>query len=135
MRILDTQIQVREVAFSGDLVRDIEVLLPVQKCHSEVDFEKIVSLYGPNGWDCDSFEWNQLVDMYFYNKLSESETHPEAILLGCTHYSYLRKPLQRLFNAHIIDPSEEAAVKLGLYLKKHAQALEQIDTSGFTLFL
>ena len=45
VRILDSDTIVDEVALSGDLVRAIEDLLPVQRCHSESDFSQLFSLY------------------------------------------------------------------------------------------
>lgn len=48
MRILDSTTQVREIALHGDLVRDIEALLPVQRCHSEKDFDTLFLLYSPD---------------------------------------------------------------------------------------
>lgn len=65
VRILDQDTVVDEVALSGDLVRSIESLLPVQKCHTQEDFERLFSLYHVDGWDCDTSEWRELVDTYF----------------------------------------------------------------------
>lgn len=45
VRILDEGTIVDEVALAGDLVRAIEDLLPVQRCHSEGDFSQLFSLY------------------------------------------------------------------------------------------
>lgn len=141
VRILDADMVVDEIALSGDLVRSIESLLPVKQCHTEEDFQKIFALYGPLGWYCDTPPWRELVDTYFgcihdcqndaaCSSLSRaclsaktplflstdgvSEKHdPAGIILGCTHYSYLRTPLQHLFpKSVIIDPSEESAIKL-----------------------
>jgi len=59
--------------------------------------------------------------------------NPQGIILGCTHYSYIKKPLERLFPQSIfIDPSEESAEKLGVYIKKHSL---QIAESGNIIFL
>ncbi len=65
VRILDPDTVVDEIALSGDLVRSIESLLPVQRCHAEADFQKILDLYDPLGWNCDTPEWRELVDVYF----------------------------------------------------------------------
>jgi len=46
VRILDADTVVHEVAFSGDLVRDIESSLPVYQCRSEEDFYILFDLYG-----------------------------------------------------------------------------------------
>ena len=47
MNILDTTARVYEIALHGDLVREIEILLPVQRCHSQADFDILYSLYSP----------------------------------------------------------------------------------------
>lgn len=65
VRILDEGTIVDEVALSGDLVRAIEDLLPVQRCHSESDFAQLFSLYTRDGWLCDEKEWTDLVQKYF----------------------------------------------------------------------
>lgn len=65
VRILDRDTIVDEIALSGDLVRSIESLLPVQRCHSESDFSQIFSLYTTDGWMCDGAEWIDLVQKYF----------------------------------------------------------------------
>lgn len=65
VRILDPETVVDEIAFSGNLVRSIEELLPISHCHNEEDFQKIFDLYGTDGWDCDTPVWKSLVDMYF----------------------------------------------------------------------
>lgn len=64
-RILDAEISVQEIAFSGDLVRDIELLLPVHNCRSEGDFSELMKLYDFRGWNCDSYEWQMLTGTYF----------------------------------------------------------------------
>ncbi|MCB9807406.1 hypothetical protein H6768_06080 [Candidatus Peribacteria bacterium] len=65
MKILDMDIDIQEVAFSGDLVRDIEHLLPVQRCNNLEDFQTLVSLYSPDGWECTSPAWQEVVHKYF----------------------------------------------------------------------
>jgi glutamate racemase len=164
VRILDPETVVDEIAFSGNLVRSIEELLPISHCHNEEDFQKIFDLYGTDGWDCDTPVWRSLVDMYFwcihdcqadtacpslsraclspktpffFSTDGTSQKHvPDGIILGCTHYSYLRKPLQRLFpKSVIIDPSEESALKLGEYLAERPELLQKIDKTGTIKFL
>jgi len=115
-RILDAEIAVQEIAFSGDLVRDIESLLPVHHCHSEDDFSELMKLYGSDGWNCVDERWQQLTDTYFRTIRPIIDQQSQAIILGCTHYSYLRKPLQLLFpEMTLIDPSEESALRLADY--------------------
>lgn len=119
-RILDAEITVQEIAFSGDLVRDIESLLPVHHCRSEDDFNTLMELYTSDGWDCDSEQWQRLAEQYFSPMSEILDSHTQWIILGCTHYSYLRKSLERIFpTMTLIDPSEEAAEKMGEYIEKH----------------
>lgn len=119
VRILDQDTSVYEIALHGDLVREIENLLPIRHCHTEGDFAELSSLYGLDGWQCDDLNWNGLVQKYFGD--IHLQSYSEAIILWCTHYSYIRKPLQKLFpSSMLIDPSEEAADKLGIYVKKHS---------------
>lgn len=118
VRILDSDTIVHEIAISGDLVREIEDLLPVKRCRSMEDFQKLFSLYTADGWNCDTVEWSSLVEKYFL--AYSTQMHYDAVVLGCTHYSYIKKPLQIIFpGLKIIDPSEEAAEKLALYIAKH----------------
>ena len=136
----------------------------MKRCHTEQDFQKLLHLYHASSWDCDTSEWKNLVEMYFgcihdcqndescpsisraclssktplfFSTDSSSQKHlPEGIILGCTHYSYLRKPLQDLFpESVIIDPSEESALKLGKYLVEHPELLEKIEKTGMIKFL
>jgi glutamate racemase len=133
VNILDVHTRVHEIALSGDLVRSIESLLPVQRCHSVQDFETLFELYDSSGWLCDSDAWIDLANQYFY----QYQIHPGIwIILGCTHYSYLRKSLQTLFpEAILIDPSEESALKLGMYLQKHSDLLNKIKKTEEIKFL
>jgi hypothetical protein len=110
-----------------------------------MEFQNLFQLYTPDGWECDTPEWIALTERYFgriaschsndtctsqCSSLHRSLFHlddayedislPESIILGCTHYAYLRKPLQRLFpSSIIIDPSEESARKFKKYIDKH----------------
>lgn len=111
VRILDPDTTVREIAFPGDLVRGIEELLPVQHCRSEAEFDTLYALYGTDGWGVGAVG-DDLVRTYF-DTFRDRMDPAEAIVLGCTHYSYLMRPLRKLFPGTIfIDPSEEAAEKL-----------------------
>ena len=135
-RILDEEISVQEIAFSGDLVRDIESLLPVHNCHSEDDFSELMKLYDSHWWNCESHEWQVLTDKYFWDMLSVLEKNTQGIILGCTHYSYLRRPLQRLFpDTVLIDPSEESATRLYSYLIARDDLFSQIQKTGQIKFL
>jgi len=119
--ILDADITVEEIALPGDLVQKIESLLPIQKCHSREDFETLLALYDGEWWNCCTPDWQDLTMTYF------SRYNPQAgIILWCTHYPYIQKPLQVLFpSCNIIDPSEESAVALGRYIDKHHIILQE----------
>lgn len=121
MGILDSTIFINEQGSPWELVQEIENLLPIKKCHSEADFKILLSLYSNNYWNCNSSEWIYLVQKYFSHFLPE-----EAIILWCTHYSYLRRPLENLFpESIIIDPSEESAEALWRYIEKHQLIISQ----------
>lgn len=127
MGILDESVIIEEIALPATLVEEIESLLPVHHCHSEEDFKKIFALYDHKGWKCDSLDWEEMTQKYF------SKFQPQkGIILWCTHYSYLKKPLKNLFwTCSIIDPSEEAAKALDVYLKKHTIFLEKKQNIQF----
>ena len=63
--ILNSDISVTETALDGGLVTSIEALLPVQRCHTEEDFLKLMELYSSDGWNCTSPEWEMLTWKYF----------------------------------------------------------------------
>lgn len=131
VRILDADTIVHEIAFSGDLVRDIESSLPVYQCRSEEDFYILFDLYGLDWWNYPDDWWDEIIRKYFLHTLVEG-----SIILWCTHYSYLKKSLQNLFpNSVIIDPSEESASKLWSYLQKREELLSQIKKTGTIKFL
>jgi len=128
MGILDENVEIEEIALPWSLVQEIEWLLPVQRCHSWEDFEKILALYGHDEWNCISPEWEILTQKYF------SLYQPrEWIILWCTHYPYLQKSLKKLFpKSEIIDPSEESAKALEKYIEKHQI---QLSCDGGIIFL
>ena len=82
---------------------------------------KLCTLYDGEEWNCISPEWSEMTQRYF------SEYHPEqCIILGCTHYPYLRKSIKKLFpECRIIDPSQEATLALERYIKKHELTIVQ----------
>lgn len=136
MRILDSTTHVREIALHGDLVREIEALLPVQRCHSEIDFNTLFSLYSRHWWSCENDSWDTLVQKYFSPYIEEDSDNSDAIILGCTHYPYLKKSLEKIFPHKVfIDPSEESADKLWLYLSRHPDILAWLNTGGFLQFI
>lgn len=136
VRILDEETKVQEIALPGDLVRDIESLLPIHHCQNESDFSQLMHLYDGNWWDCDDELWQQLVHTYFNPVISSMDSHSQGIVLGCTHYSYLKRPLERLFpEFQIIDPSEEAALRLTHYFLKNSDIFSHIYKTGELKFL
>jgi glutamate racemase len=65
VNILNSDISVTEIALDGGLVTSIEALLPVQRCHTEEDFLKLMELYSSDGWNCTSPEWEMLTSKFF----------------------------------------------------------------------
>lgn len=136
VRILDQEKKVQEIAIPGDLVREIELLLPIHHCQSEGEFSELMTLYDPDWWDCDDERWQHLAHTYFGTALPSIDPGSQAIVLGCTHYSYLRKPLQQIFPEMVfIDPSEESALRLTDYFSKNAVILSQIRKTGEIKFI
>lgn len=136
VKILDENICVQEISLSWDLVRDIELLLPVLRCRNEDDFNILMSLYDENGWNCNTAPWQELGAKYFSEVIPLIDKKIEWIVLGCTHYSYLKKPLQKIFLDKVfIDPSEESAEKLGVYLRAKKELFSQIEKTGQIKFL
>ncbi len=137
VRILDHNTKVNEIAFSGDLVREIEELLPIKKCHNEEDFLSLFSLYSPAWWHCEGPEWQALAMKYMGElDLSKYGHEMEGIILWCTHYSYLFMSLKYIFpGSIIIDPSEESARKLDIYFSKNIPIFSQIQKTGWIKFL
>lgn len=120
VRILDEKTHVQEIALPWDLVREIELLLPVHHCQNEWDFLQLMDLYHSYQWSCEDEKWQSIVDRYFAPIVAHINEKSGGIVLGCTHYSYIRKSLHKLFPSMIfIDPSEESAEKLNIYIQKH----------------
>jgi len=117
MNLTDKNISVDEIALPGELVMEIEWLLPVKRCHTTADFLRLMELYFPSWWLCEGDEWFALTQKYFGWFVLDSD----CIILGCTHYSYLKKSLEKIFpTITIIDPSLEACRKIEPYMRKHA---------------
>lgn len=134
VRILDKDVYVEEIALSWNLVRTIEKLLPVRQCQSEEDFQKLFALYSADGWNCHDDRWQEVVDRYFWEFKNGGAN--EAIILGCTHYSYLKNSLKKMFSTSIIiDPSEESAQKLWEYFLRKPDLFSKIDKTGKIKFL
>lgn len=65
VKILDANIHVQEISLPGYLVRDIELLLPVQRCQNEDDFNILMPLYAEQEWNCDTVPWQEVTERYF----------------------------------------------------------------------
>lgn len=138
VHILNADVLVRERAFDGSLVREIESLLPIHRCHTQEDFLRLAELYDINGWQCDGEKWRDLASRYVKKEyvMENDPTSKSGIILGCTHYSYLKKTIQNLFpNMSIIDPSEESAEKFERYTSAHPDAVSGIAKTGKVVFL
>ena len=82
VHILQHDVLVDEIALPGSLVRDIASLLPIQRCHTQSDFEALLSLYSVDGWKCDSPEWMELLKRYLLTQqLSPSTRDIGGIVL------------------------------------------------------
>jgi glutamate racemase len=70
---------------------------------------------------------NELISVQDLNKI-------EFVILACTHYPFIRKEIDAFFKnkVEVIDPSDEVAKKLHLYLTKHPEY--EIQESNFDSF-
>ena len=108
--ILDNQISIDEIAFSGELVREIEALLPIKKCHTVEDFLQLSSLYDDTGWNCEGPQWTILVKKYFSCIQAHHDEHsPLPIAEQCA------SPLNPVFFSSTSSPIP-AGVKTGIIL-------------------
>ncbi len=62
---------------------------------------------------------------------------PDTIILGCTHYGWLQKDIQRYFgkNIKVLDSGQIVAGKLLEYLLKHPEYAKQKKIKSQTIFL
>ncbi|MCB1651603.1 MAG: glutamate racemase [Alphaproteobacteria bacterium] len=58
----------------------------------------------------------------------------EALILGCTHYAYLKKNIKKHFSFDIIAQDEIIPEKLELYFKNHPEIYNDIGREGRTEF-
>ncbi len=65
------------------------------------------------GWE--KFENRQEILADYMSNVPKSS---EAVLLACTHYPFIQKDIEKMFNGKIIDPSSECARELFRILKK-----------------
>lgn len=63
-----------------------------------------------------------LINQILSNHLSKFDADTEAIVLGCTHYPYVRTAIEQIRpGVDIIDPGFEAAKKFASYLERHSE--------------
>ena len=62
--------------------------------------------------------------------------HIDTLILGCTHYPFLKKYVERIMgkNCHILDAPGIVADKLAYYLQRHPEIEEKLPKSGQRAF-
>jgi glutamate racemase len=62
--------------------------------------------------------------------------HIDTLLLGCTHYPFLKKDIQRIMgkNCHVIDAPSVVADKLEDYLQRHPEIEERLSKNSQLTF-
>jgi glutamate racemase len=62
---------------------------------------------------------------------------PDTVILGCTHYGWLQKDIERYFgkNIKVLDSGKIVADKLAEYLLKHPEYAKQTKSQPKTIFL
>ncbi|MFC1822473.1 glutamate racemase [Thermodesulfobacteriota bacterium] len=60
----------------------------------------------------------------------------ESLILGCTHYPFLKKDIERIMgkNCHVLDAPEIVAEKLVDYLNRHPEIEERLTRNGKRVF-
>lgn len=63
-------------------------------------------------------------------------THIDTLILGCTHYPFLKKDISRIMgkNCHVLDGPEIVGYKLMDYLKRHPEMEKTVVKSGLREF-
>lgn len=75
-------------------------------------------------------EW-ELIRWILENHLAKFDSDIEAIVLGCTHYPYVRSIIEQIRpEIDIIDPGFEAAKKFASYLERHPDIEAKIEKWG-----
>ena len=73
----------------------------------------------------------QEIDAILRAHLSKFDNDIEAIVLGCTHYPYVRSSIEAIRpGIEIIDPGYEAALKFRVYLENHPEIERGIWRGG-----
>lgn len=81
--------------------------------------------------DIESYLLKQKSEQEIYSIIQEQKKYispeTEAIVLGCTHYSYMKDAFSEIFpTQHIICPSEESAKKFKTYLERHPEIEKEL---------
>ena len=64
-------------------------------------------------------------------------THIDTLILGCTHYPFLKKDIQRIMgrNCHVLDAPGVVALKLADYLHRHPEIEQSLaQNSQYSYF-
>lgn len=71
------------------------------------------------------------LEVYIREQSTLFDAENEAIVLGCTHYSWVEHIFAKIFpNQAIICPSRESAKKLEKYLQKHMEIEKNLSKNG-----
>lgn len=118
--VLATESTVRNRAYQ-DRVQIIDDTIQIQ----EIAAPELVPLI-----ETGIFTW-ELVRWILENHLAKFDNDIEAIVLGCTHYPYVRNTIEQIRpGIDIIDPWFEAAKKFASYLKRHPEIEAKIGKGG-----
>lgn len=62
---------------------------------------------------------------------------PDTVILGCTHYGWLQKDIERYFgkNIQVLDSGQIVAEKLAGYLLKHPEYAKKAESKSKIIFL
>ena len=73
----------------------------------------------------------KLIEQTLSIHLNKFDTDIEAIVLGCTHYPYVRATIEQIRpGLDIIDPGFESAKKFVEYLQKHPEIEKNLSRDG-----
>ena len=81
-------------------------------------------------WCKDENKIQKMVDWYLA-KFKDID----HLILWCTHFPVLMRYFHKTFKGEIIDPSQEAADKFGIYLEKHPEIKNKLNIGGHIEFL
>jgi len=118
--VLATESTVRNRAYK-DRVHIIDSTIQIQ----EIAAPELVPLI-----ESGVFE-GEIIAEVLQTHLAKFDTDIEAILLGCTHYPYVRSTIEQIRpDLDIIDPGYESAKKFASYLERHTDIEAKIGKGG-----